>query len=318
MFKVVSSSPTFGKYSKLPITYLENADCEVIILDSDAANDEERLSYALKDAHALVVGVEKITKRVIAKANNLKVIAKHGAGVDNINLLAAREKNIPVTFAPGANRHAVADLAFGLLLSLAREIPSSNRRVIHGEWPRVVGIEIYRKKLGVIGTGKIGKEVIRRAKGFNMEVLAFDQYKDPELIESGVRYVEFDELLGDSDLITIHTDLNDQSRNMFTSKEFEKMKNKAFIVNTARGGIINEHDLYKALKRGDIAGAALDVFKHEPAEHSPLLELPNFIATPHMAGYTVDALEEVGMITARNILNILNGKKAEYEWKLPV
>jgi D-3-phosphoglycerate dehydrogenase len=318
MFKVVSSSPTFGKYSNLPITHLENAGCEVVILDSDVANDEEKLSHALKDAHALVVGVEKITKMVIESAKNLKVIAKHGAGVDNIDLAAARERNISVAFAPGANRHAVADLAFGLLLSLAREIPSSNRRVIQGEWPRVVGIELFGKNLGVIGTGKIGKEVIRRAKGFNMEIIAFDQNKDPELIESGVRYVELDDLLKGSDFITIHTDLNDQSRNMFTTKEFEKMKDTAYIVNTARGGIINEHDLYEALKRGDIAGAALDVFKQEPAGHSPLMELRNFIGTPHMAGYTVDALEVVGMITARNILNILNGKKAEYEWKVPV
>ncbi|MEH7386236.1 NAD(P)-dependent oxidoreductase, partial [Bacillus sp. JJ1521] len=188
MYKVVSSSPTFGKYSKLPINYLEKEQCTVSILDKDTANDEERLAIALKEADALVVGVEKISKRVIDAAENLKVIAKHGAGVDNIDLQAAKERNISVAFAPGANKHAVAELAFGLLLSLAREIPQTNRRVINGEWPRVVGSELYGKTLGVVGTGRIGKEVIKRASGFNMDILAFDVYQDQELLESGVKY----------------------------------------------------------------------------------------------------------------------------------
>ncbi|RFU70897.1 hydroxyacid dehydrogenase [Peribacillus saganii] len=318
MFKVVSSSPTFGKYSKLPVTYLENEHCEITILDPITANREETLATALKDADALIVGVEKITKRIIEGAKNLKVIAKHGAGVDNIDLIAASDRNIPVAFAPGANRHAVADLAFGLLLSLAREVPWSNRRVLEGEWPRVVGFELYGKTLGVIGTGRIGKEVIRRARGFDMKILAFDPYQDPELLQSGVQYAEFEELLKSSDFITIHTDLNEHSRGMFGKLQFGMMKQNAFIVNTARGGIINENELYEALKNGEIAGAGLDVFEREPFGGSPLLELHNFIATPHMAGYTVDALEEVGMITARNILNVLKGKKAEYEWKVTI
>ncbi|MEH7239344.1 phosphoglycerate dehydrogenase [Bacillus sp. JJ1562] len=314
MYKVVSSSPTFGKYSKLPINYLEKEQCTVSILDKDTANDEERLAIALKEADALVVGVEKISKRVIDAAENLKVIAKHGAGVDNIDLQAAKERNISVAFAPGANKHAVAELAFGLLLSLAREIPQTNRRVINGEWPRVVGSELYGKTLGVVGTGRIGKEVINRASGFNMDILAFDVYQDQELLESGVKYENMDVILEKSDFITIHTDLNAQSKNLFSHEAFKKMKKNAYIVNTARGGIIDEMALYDALISGEISGAALDVFENEPTGNSPLISLPNFIATPHMAGYTADALEEVGMITARNIINVLKGEKADFEF----
>ncbi|MEH7225169.1 phosphoglycerate dehydrogenase [Bacillus sp. JJ1566] len=314
MYKVVSSSPTFGKYSKLPISYLENEQCTVSILDKATANDEERLAIALSDADALVVGIEKISKKVIDAAENLKVIAKHGAGVDNIDLQAAKERNISVAFAPGANKHAVAELAFGLLLSLAREIPQTNRRVINGEWPRVVGSELYGKTLGVVGTGRIGKEVIKRASGFNMDILAFDVYQDQELLESGVRYENMDVILEKSDFITIHTDLNAQSKNLFSHEAFKKMKKNAYIVNTARGGIIDEMALYEALVSGEISGAALDVFENEPTGNSPLISLPNFIATPHMAGYTADALEEVGMITARNIINVLKGEKADFEF----
>ncbi|ALC91590.1 hypothetical protein AM500_18725 [Bacillus sp. FJAT-18017] len=318
MYKVVSSSPTFGKYSKKPVEMLEREGCTVTILDGSIANNEEKLAEALIDADALIVGIEKITKKVLERAKGLKVIAKHGAGVDNIDLMAAKDNGITIAFAPGANRHAVADLAFGLLLSLAREIPESYSKVKEGSWPRVVGVELYGKTFGVIGTGRIGKEAIRRARGFDMKILALDPYQDPELIQSGVKYVDWDTLLKESDFITIHTDLNEQSRNMFNEEAFKKMKKTACLVNTARGGIIDEKALYDALKEGEISGAALDVFENEPVGSSPLLSLPNFIGTPHMAGYTVDALEEVGMITARNILNVLNGEKAEHEWKVPV
>lgn len=314
MFKVVSTSPTFGKYSMDPVHYLQGEGCEVVILPADISHNEEKLAEALEDVDGLIVGVEKITRSVLRHVPKLKVIAKHGAGVDNIDLQAAAEKDIPVTFAPGANRHAVADLAFGLMLSLAREIPHSFQQVQEGEWPRVIGFELYGKKLGVIGTGKIGKEVISRAQGFNMSILAYDLFPDQELSKSGmVTYVSLDDLFKESDFITIHTDLNEQSKAMISIPQLEAMKSTAFIVNTARGGIVDEQDLYIALKERKIGGAALDVFSAEPLNKSPLLELPNFIATPHMAGYTYEALREVGMITARNVLNVLQGKKPEFE-----
>lgn len=318
MFKVVSSSPSFGLYSKEPVQYLEAAGCEVVLLPRDVGQNEEALANALADADGLIVGVEKITRTVLERAAKLKVIAKHGAGVDNIDLQAAAEKGIPVSFAPGANRHAVADLAIGLMLALAREIPQSNAQVREGKWPRVIGFELYGKTLGVIGTGKIGKEVIRRAQGFQMNILAFDLYPDPQLSQSGaVTYVSFEDLIQKSDFITIHTDLNQQSQAMIGMRQLEAMKPTAFLVNTARGGIVNEQDLYLALKEKKIAGAAMDVFVNEPLQQSPLLELPNFIATPHMGAYTYEALREVGMITARNVLKALKGEQPEFVYHGP-
>lgn len=310
MYKIVSTSPTFGKYSLDPVHFLESEGCEVVILPAEISHNEERLAKALEDVDGLIVGVEKITSNVLRQVPKLKVIAKHGAGVDNIDLQAAAEKDIPVAFAPGANRHAVADLAMGLMLSLGRHIPRSYAQVREGEWPRVIGFELFGKTLGVIGTGRIGKEVIRRAQGFQMKILAYDLYPDQEL--SGVTYVSLDQLYRESDFITIHTDLNDQSQAMIATPQLESMKSTVFIVNTARGGIVDERDLFHALKEGRIGGAALDVFAVEPAGQSPLLDLPNFIATPHMAGYTYEALREVGMITARNVMNAIKGRQPEY------
>ncbi len=314
MFKVISSSPTFGKFSNDPVELLRSNNCEISTLSTEITSNEILFGDSLKDADALIVGVEKVTKSVIERAINLKVIAKHGAGVDNIDLEAAREQGIIVTNAPGANRHAVADLVFGLILSAARQIPSSFEMIKNQQWPRVVGTEIYNKTLGIIGTGRIGKEVIKRAKGFSMRVLAYDLYPDKTLEnDKDFKYTTLYQLLEQADFITIHTDLNEQSRALIGNEEFEIMKNNAFIINTARGGIIDEKALYDALSSEKIKGAALDVFEKEPFHESPLLQLRNFVATPHMAGYTNEALREVGMITARNIINILNKKTAEFE-----
>ncbi|WP_102264450.1 phosphoglycerate dehydrogenase [Mesobacillus jeotgali] len=313
MFKVVSSSPTFGLYSKDPIDLLQSKGCQVQILPKDITSNEEEFANALSDADALVVGVENITQEVLKYATKLKVIAKHGAGVDNIDLNEAAKRGILVANAPGANKHAVADMVFGLFLSIARQIPFSAQEVKEKKWPRVVGNEIFQKTLGVIGTGRIGKEVIHRAQGFNMKVLCYDVYQDNQLEKQGVgKYVTIHELLKQSDFITIHTDLNQGTKAMIGEKELSYMKRNAFLVNTARGGIIDENALYQALKTGLIKGAAMDVFETEPLLDSPLVELPNFIATPHMAGYTEEALREVGMLTAKNVIDVLEGKQAAY------
>ncbi|WP_209124157.1 phosphoglycerate dehydrogenase [Alkalihalobacillus sp. BA299] len=313
MYKVVSSSPTFGKFSNDPVELLQSNNCELQILEQDITSDENKFAEALKGADALIVGVEKVTSRVLQNADQLKIIAKHGAGVDNIAIKEAQGKNIIVANAPGANRHAVADLVFGLFLSVARQIPAAFSEIKEQKWPRLIGNEIFGKTLGVIGTGRIGKEVIRRARGFNMNVLCYDLYPDKELDQQEqVQYVAFEKLLQQADFITIHTDLNEHSNSLIGKEELKMMKSTAFIVNTARGGIINEEALYHSLQKGEIKGAAMDVFVEEPLTHSPLLELSNFVATPHMAGYTYEALREVGMITARNVINVLEQKAPLY------
>lgn len=315
MFKIISTSPTFGKYSKEPLELLRRNDCEIIFL-SEKQNPSFRSEFlsALIDADALILGFEKITEDVLAYAPKLKIIAKHGTGVDNIDISAAQKRGIVVANAQGANRHAVADFVFGLMLSLSRKIGESSREVKNGKWINIIGNDIYGKTLGIIGTGKIGKEVIRRAIGFNMDIIAFDLYPDPTLEQLNlVKYVPFKSIIQSADFITIHTDFNNRSASMIGKNEFDQMKNEAFLINTARGGIVDEDALYEALHSKKIKGAALDVFQAEPIEKNKLLELDNFIATPHIAGYSEEALAEVGFITARNIINVLTGLNSVYE-----
>ncbi|MCH6265358.1 phosphoglycerate dehydrogenase [Neobacillus citreus] len=318
MFKIISTSPTFGKYSKEPVELLRRNDCEIIFLSrqQNPSFNNEFLS-ALKDADGLILGFEKITEEILSYAPKLKIIAKHGAGVDNIDISAAQKRGIVVANAPGANRHAVADFVFGLMLSLSRKINESSLVVKNGNWINIIGNDIYGKTLGIIGTGKIGKEVIRRAKGFNMNIIAFDLYPDRTLEQLNlVKYVPFKEIIQSADFITIHTDFNNKSASMIGKNEFDLMKNEAFLINTARGGIVDEDALYEALYFNKIKGAALDVFEVEPIGKNKLLELDNFIATPHIAGYSEEALVEVGFITARNIMNVLTGLNSEYEVKV--
>ncbi|WP_338421073.1 phosphoglycerate dehydrogenase [Mesobacillus harenae] len=310
---MVSSSPTFGLYSEDPVKMLESKGYNLELLHSEVSSNEEKFSEALRDADALIVGVEKISPAVLKHAEKLKVIAKHGAGVDNIDLKEAARRNIVVANAPGANRHAVADLVFGLFFSIARQIPAAFESIKSKEWPRLVGNEVYNKTLGVIGTGRIGKEVIKRAQGFNMNVLCFDLYPDDQIEKQGFgRYVAFQELLEEADFITVHTDLNDETKALIGQDELTMMKKNAFLVNAARGGIIDEQALYQALASKEIKGAAMDVFEKEPLLDSPLLQLSNFIATPHMAGYTEEALREVGVLTAQNVIDVLEQRKPAF------
>lgn len=313
MKKVVSTSPTFGKYSQKPIEMLKEAGYELVLVPREQTRTVEQMAEVVKEADALIVGVEPVTEEVIAGAKKLKVIAKHGAGVDNIDLKAASKANIPVTNAPGANSHAVADYVFALMLSVCRNIPNVYNKLKNNSWNIHVGVEVFNKTIGVIGTGKIGSEVIRRAKGFNMDILAYDLYPNKELEEKyNVKYVSLEELLQNADFVTLHVDLTEQTRNLISEKQFQMMKKTSVLINTSRGVTVCEKSLYQALKDRQIFAAALDVFETEPVGQSPLLELDNFIGTPHSAGYTEEALTTVGIITAQNIIDELTGKGSPY------
>ena len=305
-YKVVSVSPTFGYYVGTPIDFLKERGCDVELFSRDK---KESLSKHLKDVDAIIVGLEKISRDIIASAPRLKVIAKHGAGVDNIDIPAASERGIAVVTAKGANSDAVADLVIGLILSLARKIPYGDKSIRGKKWERIVGTQVNNKVLGIIGLGNIGKKVASRSKGFEMKILAHDAIRDNDFARSvGIQYVNRNTVLSNADFVTIHLPLNEETRGMIAKPELGMMKPTAYLINTARGGIIDEESLYQCLKEGKIAGAALDVFMEEPPWKSPLLELDNVITTPHMAGYTYEALEATGMISAESILAILQGK----------
>ena len=312
-FKVLSTSPTFGYYVSEPSEYLENNGCKVDLFPQGKEISQEELVQGVAEYDAIIVGIEKFTKAVIQASKRLKILAKHGIGVDNIDVDAASAKGIVVTNAPGTNSDAVADLTFGLFLSLARSIPFADRSVKGGEWPRIVGVQINGKVLGIIGLGQIGKKVAKRASGFDMRVLAYDVFKDEAFARKwGITYVSLDEVLAESDFLSIHVPIGPSTRGLIGERELSLMKKEAFLVNISRGGIVDEEALYRVVREGGIKGVALDVFAPEPPTGSPLLDLDNVIATPHMGGYSFEALRETGMVCARSIVDVFKGKTPQF------
>lgn len=302
--KVISTSPSFAKYDNAPIAELEKNGFEFLSFPADISL--EALKPHLADTVAIIVAFTDINDELLSYAPHLKIVCKHGVGVDNINLEATKKRDIWVTNVPNANKHAVADFAFSLLLSAARQVPQAYEKTKQGLWPRIFATDVYKKTIGILGLGNIGKEVALRAKGFNMEILAFDPYPDAKFAEQhNIQMVSLDELIAKSDFITIHMPLTQETDNLFNIKTLSMMKKTAFILNLSRGGIINESDLYDVLTQGLIAGAASDVFVEEPLTQHPLFTLDNFIGTAHIAGYTDGAVQAIGEQCVDNIINVL-------------
>jgi D-3-phosphoglycerate dehydrogenase len=270
---------------------------------------EDELTELMGGVHGLLTGVDQVTAKVIQTADQLKVISKFGAGVDNIDIDAATKNGVIVTNAPGMNSDSVADMAFSLILAISRRIPFVYDLVKKGDWPLLMGTEIWNKTLGIIGLGNIGKRVATRAKGFNMKILANDIVPDEIFVkENNIELTDLNQLIQKSDVISIHTPLTNKTKNLIDLPQLEMMKSSAFLVNTARGGIVDEDALYDALKSGKIAGAAFDVLMDEPPRDRKLFQLDNFIATPHMAAFTTEAINNMERLSARNIIDVLDGK----------
>lgn len=279
---------------------------------TDNGIEKKELLPYVKDVDIIIVTVVKIDKEVIDQATNLQYIIKYGAGYDNIDVAYAGEKGIPVTNAPGQNAPSAADLAFGLMLAAAREIPVKDAQIKAKHWELSVGFEVQKKTLGVIGFGAIGKILAKRASGFDMDVVAFGNHKDQAAAKSlHVTFVELKELLAVSDFVVICTTINDQNREMINKETLRLMKSTAFLINVSRGGLVKEIDLIEALKTGQIKGAALDVFAEEPPT-TALPYLPNLIATPHIGGATFEAIERTGNVTIENLQRFLAGEQLEY------
>ncbi len=282
---------------------------------------EDELVERVADADALIVrSATKVTRRVIEAGKRLVVIGRAGVGVDNIDLKAATERGIVVVNAPDASSITVAEHTFGLMLALARRIPQANASLKAKKWEkkRFLGVELRGKTLGILGLGRIGSEVVRKAKAFGMRCIAYDPYISEKLArELGVEVVELGELLERSDFITIHAPLTESTRRMIDDSAFARMKKGAYIINCARGGIIDEDALYRALTSGKIAGAALDVFEKEPPFDSPLLELENCIVTPHLGASTEEAQRYASLITCEEVLKVLRGEPPKNAVNMP-
>lgn len=281
----------------------------------------EQLIEALKDADALIVrSGTRVTADLIAGARKLRVIGRAGVGVDNIDVKAATQKGIIVVNSPEGNTIAAAEHTMAMLLSMLRHVPRAAESMRHGEWNRkhFTGIELYKKTVGVLGLGKIGREVARRVRAFQARVLAVDPFITAEHArELDVELVDLETLLRSSDVITVHSPLTRETRGLIGAAQLAMMKKGARVVNCARGGIIDEEALEQALQSGHLAGAALDVFVNEPPRGSSLPTLDNVVATPHLGASTEEAQMNVALDVAEQVLDILEGRPARAAVNIP-
>lgn len=286
-------------------------------VDDRTGVSAEDLLKVIPEYDALIVrGRTKVNAAVFEAASKLKVVGRAGVGVDNIDLDAAKKKGVAVVNAPLSTTLAVAELTFGLMLALAREIPRADAALKQGQWIKkeLEGIELNGKTLGVIGFGRIGSEVGKRATAFGMTVLAYDPLLEADEIKRrGAEPMALDDLYASSDFISLHLPLSVQTRDMVGAKAFSQMKDGIRIVSAARGGIIDEKELVKALDSGKVAGAALDVFAEEPTK-SPAALHPKLIGTPHVGAQTAEAQSRAGDDIASEVLNVLQGKPLR--WKV--
>lgn len=278
--------------------------------------DPKGLLAAIPGYHALIVRSRTIvSKAVLSRAASLKVVGRAGVGVDNIDVAEATARKVAVVNAPTASTISVAELAVGHMISLLRHLPEADRSVKQGKWEKkkFEGRELFGKTLGLVGSGRIGAEVAKRAQAFGMSVIAYDPYLSPPTAESlGIRLVNKDAVFGEADVVSVHAALTPETKGMIAAAEFAQMKRSAILVNCARGEIIQEPALVDALRSGRLAGAALDVFETEPPIGSPLLTAPNAVFTPHLGASTHEAQARAGSIIADQVLKFLDGRRPEF------
>lgn len=313
-FKMVVTPRSFLRTAGQHHELLEQAGCEVVPNPFDRPLKTNELKELIADADGVILGLDECPAEIIQAAPRLRVISRYGTGIDKVDLEAATKAGVVVTVTPGTNHISVAELTIGLLLALARRIPQHNATAKQGSWKRITGIELADKNLGIVGLGKISHEVIKRAYCFGMHLsvhLVHPSYSDEELSSKyGVRYGELDLLLAESDFLSLHCVLTPQQVGMISEPQLRAMKPGSYLVNTARGELVDEEALAKALEEGWIAGAASDVMTKEPPDAShPLLRQDNFILSPHAGAATEESALRMGILSVENALQVLNGKR---------
>ncbi len=293
--------------AKEGVEYLKNEGFEVVDLTS-VPKDE--LSKHVGDLDAIIIrSATKVRKEMIDAAKNLKAIGRAGVGLDNVDVEYAKSKGIKVINTPGATSISVAELTIGLILAVMRKIAYADREMRRGAWPKkkCKGIEMYGKTLGIIGIGRIGREVAKRAKAFGMRIIYYDVYRPDEDTEKelDIEYRDLDTLISEADVITLHVPLVPETKHLINADRISKMKDGAIIINAARGGIVDEGALYDALKSGKLYGAALDVYENEPLKESKLFELDNVVLTPHIGAQAKEGQTRAGLEVAKKIAEVL-------------
>jgi D-3-phosphoglycerate dehydrogenase len=296
------------------LTELQRQVGEVIVNQTGRPLTSTEVAGLLPGCDGYIAGLDVIDRTALQAADRLQVIARYGVGLDNVDLKAAGEKKIVVTYTPGANSVSVAELTLGLMLALARRIPQSVQTTRSGEWLRLGGVSLEGKTIGLLGLGAIGKQVARRLVGFDCRILAFDPIQDTAFAHAHrVELVPLDELLSQADFISLHLPLLTETRALVNAAFLAQMKPGAFLINTARGELIDEPALVEALRSGHLGGAALDVFAQEPpGKDNPLLSLPDVIVTPHSGSHTDGATNAMGWMALHDCLAVLRGEAPRY------
>jgi len=310
MPRVLITSTSFGKKVKEPLEVLESKQYDLKFNDLGRPMQAEELVERLDGCDGCIAGLDYFTAAVFAGAKDLKIVARYGAGVDRVDLKAAAEAGVVVTNTPVANSDSVADLAIGLMLAVARRIHVADRSVREGKWENMYGVSLFKKTVGLIGLGRIGSRVARRAQGFQCRVLVYDPFVDRQTAkDAGVEIVELDRLLAESDFVSLHMPANDQTRGFLGREQFEQMKPTAILVNTARGETVDQDALLAALGEGQIGGAGLDAHAQEPPDPQQYAGMDNVVLTPHMGAYTREALVNMAMGSVENLCAFFEGRR---------
>jgi D-3-phosphoglycerate dehydrogenase len=308
-YRIVATARSFCNTPGAHHDYLRNHGCEVALRAAAHSLSADELRASVPGVDGLILGLDRCDASVIAAADALKVISRYGVGVDQVDLAAASRRGIAVTTTPGANSAAVAELTIGLIFALARHIPRVAAAAQRGEWLRPMGWELNGKTLGVVGLGAIGREVASRAAGLGMRVIGYDPIAG-EI--AGVERVSLPDLLQRADVVTLHVPLTPETANLINAESIAVMRDGAALINTARGGLVDEDALYDALTAGKLIGAAMDAFQHEPPDGSPLLRLDNFIAMPHLGATTRETTLKLSLLAAQNCVAVLRGEPCPY------
>jgi D-3-phosphoglycerate dehydrogenase len=307
--KVLLTTPRFLMFEAFIREFLCDRDCEVVEHDAhDMQMKEDTLVRLIPEADGLVTALEAVTPRVLSAAPRLRVITATGVGYDHIDVEAATKRGVTVCISAGSNHQSVAELTLGLMIALARDIVGGDRALHAGGWARLGGPELRGKTLGIVGLGRVGKSVALLARAFGMQILACDVALDHTFATTHcIEYVPLQKLLPAADFVSLHCPLVPATRRLMNDKTLALMKRTAYLINTARGPVVDEAALARALGAGTIAGAALDVFEAEPSISAELRELPNVILTPHMGGSADEALARMMELALLNVTQVLDG-----------
>ena len=306
--KVLISSRSFGKIESGAIELLKKEGLEPVLNPYGRKLNEQELLDLSDNVVGIIAGTEKITEKIIVSNDQLKVISRYGIGLDNVDLKAATQKNVMVYNTPETPSLAVAELTLSLILNLLKKIGNADRNIRKNEWRPETGYLLSGKTVGIIGLGRIGKKLAQFLAPFNVNIIAYELEPDSNFIgKNKITLVTFDELISKSDIISLHIPLTKETKYLIGKKQLDSMKENTILINTARGGLVDENALYEALKNKKIAGAALDVFENEP-DTGKLKDLENVMLTPHMATFTIETRKQMEIEAVTNLINGLKEK----------